>query len=149
MADRQIEELRGRSETMQSQMETSLSQSHENMEKIFAENRKLEHQKHQFVERNEKLRLAQQKIQELEKDLSDKKELLSASEKTKLKLLLEKNEIEEKTIDLEDKLKKTTARYQAINNQCDETIAENQVLQTKLNSHNNSFVSMGGGDANR
>ena len=60
---------------------------------------------------------------------------------------MEKNEIEEKNIDLEDKLKKTTARYKAINSQCDETIAENQVLQTKLNSHNNSFVSTGG-DAN-
>ena len=109
------------------------------MEKIFAENRKLEHEKHQLVERNEKLRLAQQKIQELEKDLSDKKELLSASEKTKLKLLLEKNEIEEKTIDLEDKLKKTTARYQAINNQCDETIAENQVLITAGDANRQSL----------
>ena len=118
------------------------------MEKIFAENRKLELQKQHFVERNEKLRLAQQKIQELDKELNEKKELLKASESTKIKLIMDKNEIEEKNIDLEDKLKKTTARYQAINNQCDETIAENQVLQTKLNSHNNSFVSTGG-DANQ
>ena len=51
---------------------------------------------------------------------------------------------------MEDKLKKTTVRYQAVNSQCDETIAENQVLQTKLNSHNNSFVSASGpGEANR
>ena len=109
------------------------------MEKIFAENRKLEHEKHQFVERNEKLRLAQQKIQELEKELSDKKELLSASEKTKLKLLLEKNEIEEKTIDLEDKLKKTTARCQAINAQRDEAVAENQVLITPGDANRQSL----------
>ena len=43
MAELQNEELRGRNEAMQSQVENSLSQSHESMEKIFAENRKLEH----------------------------------------------------------------------------------------------------------
>ena len=43
MAELQNEELRGRNEAMQSQVENSLSQSHESMEKIFAESRKLEH----------------------------------------------------------------------------------------------------------
>ena len=114
------------------------------MEKIFAENRKLETQKQQFMERTEKLRAAQNKIQELEKEVNEKKELLAASEKSKTKLIIQKNEIEEKNIELEDKLKKTTARYQAINNQCDETIEENRVLQTKLVSANNSFVSAAG-----
>ena len=45
MTERQNDELRGRNQTVQLQVENSLSQSHENMEKIFAENRKLELQK--------------------------------------------------------------------------------------------------------
>jgi hypothetical protein len=86
------------------------------MEKILAENRKLDLQQKQYIERNEKLKLASNRIQALEKELAEKKELLSAAEKKKMQLIIEKNESEEKNIDLADKLKKTTARYQAINN---------------------------------
>lgn len=62
MAERQLEELRYNNKTMQSQVEVSLSQSHENMEKILAENRKLDLQQRQFSERAEKLKLAQNRI---------------------------------------------------------------------------------------
>ena len=40
---------------------------------------------------------------------------------------------------MEDKLKKTTARCQAINAQCDEAIAENQVLITAGDANRQSL----------
>ena len=95
------------------------------MEKIFAENRKLELQKQQFIERTEKLKLAASKIQNLEKDLAEKKEFLSAAEKKKTELALKNVELEDTAFNLENQLKSIRMRYQTINNQVDETIAEN------------------------
>ena len=95
------------------------------MEKIFAENRKLELQKTQFIERTEKLKLAASKIQNLEKDLAEKKEFLSAAEKKKTELALKNVELEDTAFNLENQLKSIRMRYQTINNQVDETIAEN------------------------
>ena len=55
--------------------------------KIMAENRKLEADMGLLAQRTEKLKLAQNKIQALEKELSEKKELLAATEKQKAELI--------------------------------------------------------------
>ena len=81
------------------------------MEKIFAENRKLELQKTQFIERTEKLKLAASKIQNLEKDLAEKKEFLSAAEKKKTELALKNVELEDTAFNLENQLKSIRMRY--------------------------------------
>ena len=52
-----------------------------------AENRKLEADMGLLAQRTEKLKLAQNKIQALEKELSEKKELLAAAEKQKAELI--------------------------------------------------------------
>ena len=58
MLEKQIDDMRGRNDVMQSQVENSLSQSHENMSKVLQDNRKLEASKDLLMERTEKLRLA-------------------------------------------------------------------------------------------
>lgn len=90
---------------MESQVEISLSQSNEKMSQVFRESRNLENERVQLGERTEKLRLAQTKIQTIEKELSEKKELLTAADNLKKKLTLEKSELEDKEFNLSNRLK--------------------------------------------
>ena len=90
---------------MESQVEISLSQSNEKMSQVFRESRNLENERVQLGERTEKLRLAQTKIQTVEKELSEKKELLTAADNLKKKLTLEKSELEDKEFNLSNRLK--------------------------------------------
>ena len=125
---------------MQSKVEMSLSQSNEKMSKILQESRNLEAQKEFLVERTEKLKLAHQKIQSLETELNEKKDVLTSSEKTKKALIVEKSELESQLFALETRFKQKELRLQAINEQLDEALIENSKLQSKLNNKNNSFV---------
>ena len=70
-------------------------------------------------------------------------------EKKNTAILSEKNEIEDKSFNLENRLKQTQNRFSVVNSQLDDTITENQKLQGKINSRNNSFVDGTGGDGNR
>ena len=81
MAERRAEELESRQQMMQSQVETSLTQSNEKMSEILRQSRSLEGERQLLVERTEKLKLAQTRITNLEKELSEKKEALSLTEK--------------------------------------------------------------------
>ena len=81
MAENQAADLLMQQKTMQSQVENSLSQSNEKMSNILQESRRLETERQQLVERTEKLKLAQNKILTLEKELAERKELLAATEK--------------------------------------------------------------------
>ena len=90
---------------MQSKVEMSLSQSNEKMSKILQESRNLEAQKEFLVERTEKLKLAHQKIQSLETELNEKKDVLASSEKTKKALIVEKSELESQLFALETRFK--------------------------------------------
>ena len=113
MAERQLEELRSHSQKMESQVEISLSQSNEKMSQVLRESRSLETERVQLVERTEKLRLAQTKIQTIEKELSEKKELLAAADNMKKKLTLEKSELEDKEFNLSNRLKQTEMRLKS------------------------------------
>ena len=86
-------------------MEISLTQSNEKMSAILRESRNLEAQATTLAERTEKLKLAQKRIESLEKELTEKKELLAATEKQKMQLTLEKNELEDKEFTVANKLK--------------------------------------------
>ena len=66
-----------------------------------------------MIERTEKLKLAMNKISALEKDFNEKKELLSATEKKKTELMLQKNEIEDREFNLSNRLKQTEVRFSA------------------------------------
>ena len=50
---------------------------------------------------------------------------MGATEKKKTETTIEKNELEDKVFNLENQLKQVKQRYQTINEQVDETIAEN------------------------
>lgn len=143
ISERQNEELRAYNATVQSQAETSLSQSHESMEQILKDKRKWELQQEQYTEFKEKIKFAQTKIQTMEKELSEAKAAQVAVEKKNTAISFEKNEMEDKVFNLENRLKQTQNRQQVINNQLDETITENQKLRGKLNNHNSSFISQG------
>lgn len=58
-----------------------------------------------MVERTEKLKLAHQKIQSLETELNEKKDVLASSEKTKKALIVEKSELESQLFALETRFK--------------------------------------------
>ena len=92
-------------------MEISLTQSNEKMSAILRESRNLEAQATTLAERTEKLKLAQKRIESLEKELTEKKELLAATEKQKMQLTLEKNELEDKEFTVANKLKQVQMRY--------------------------------------
>jgi hypothetical protein len=81
------------------------------MGKIIHENKKLEAQKDMLIECSEKLKLAKTKNKELQRELLEKKELLSASEKKRMELLLQKNEIEDRESTLLNRLKQTELRF--------------------------------------
>jgi hypothetical protein len=81
------------------------------MGKIIHENKKLEAQRDMLIECSEKLKLAKTKNKELQRELLEKKELLSASEKKRMELLLQKNEIEDRESTLLNRLKQTELRF--------------------------------------
>lgn len=62
-------------------MEISLTQSNEQLSARLRESRNLEAQATMLAERTEKLKLAQKRIETLEKELNEKKEVLAATEK--------------------------------------------------------------------
>lgn len=139
----QLERMQSRNDEMQSQVEISLSQSHEHMGLILKENKKLEHQTTLLNERTERLRAMQAKLQEVEADLARQKELTAAAEKKKTQLLVELTQHEDSKIQLEAKVRNLNTRFKATEQQLQETTAENASLQAKLNDHNSSFVSAG------
>ena len=98
------------------------------MANILQDNRKLEAEKDLLIQRTEKLRLAQNRILSLEKDLTEKKELLAVADKKKTELIIEKNEVEDKEFNLSNRLKQTEMRFNAMKNQLDETMSENATL---------------------
>lgn len=111
MAERRAEELESRQQMMQSQVETSLTQSNEKMSEILRQSRSLEGERQLLVERTEKLKLAQTRITNLEKELSEKKEALSLTEKQRASLRLEKSELEDKEYNLANRLRQTEVRF--------------------------------------
>ena len=68
-------------------------------------------------------------------------------EKQRASLRAEKSELEDKEYNLSNRLRQTEVRFQAMNTQLDEAMRENATLQTKLNTHNSSFVSASGNAA--
>ena len=77
MSERALEGWKTRESAVQLQVESSLTESHENMSKILAKNKKLEADTFLLNDRTEKLHQAQVKIRALERELEEKKEMLS------------------------------------------------------------------------
>ena len=64
----------------------------------------------------------QTRIVALEKELAEKKDALSISEKQRTTLRLEKSELEEKEYSLANRLRQTELRFQAMDTQLNETV---------------------------
>ena len=77
MSEKALEDWKKRESAVQQQVESSLTASHENMSKILAKNKKLEADTFLLNDRTEKLQQAQVKIRALERELSEKKEMLA------------------------------------------------------------------------
>ena len=88
MAERALEDWKTRESAVQQQVESSLTESHENMSKVIAKNKKLEADTFLLKERTEKLSQAQVKIKALERELEEKKEMLAQSEKKKTEAMV-------------------------------------------------------------
>ena len=65
----------------------------------------MESERQLLVERTEKLKLAQTRIETLQKELNDKKDALSLTEKQRASLRLEKSELEDKEYNLANRLR--------------------------------------------
>ena len=65
----------------------------------------MESERQLLVERTEKLKLAQARIETLQKELNDKKDALSLTEKQRASLRLEKSELEDKEYNLANRLR--------------------------------------------
>ena len=65
----------------------------------------MESERQLLVERAEKLKLAQARIETLQKELNDKKDALSLTEKQRASLRLEKSELEDKEYNLANRLR--------------------------------------------
>ena len=84
---------------------------------------------------NDRNRKAAEKIKNLEKVIQDQKEKIDSLEKSRSQSIQQRNELEDKEFYLENRLKQTEARFQAVDEQLTLTIKENESLQRKqLNS---------------
>jgi len=75
------------------------------MSEIVEKSRGMEAERQLLVERTEKLKQAQTRITNLEKDLTEKKEALAIAEKQKMGLRHEKSELEDKEYSLSNRLR--------------------------------------------
>ena len=100
MSEKALEDWKKRESAVQQQVESSLTESHENMSKILAKNKKLEADTFLLNDRTEKLQQAQVKIRALERELEEKKEMLQQKQKKETEILIQKSEIEDREFNM-------------------------------------------------
>lgn len=100
LTENRMEKLKREKLQIQDQVEERLTASNDNMGAILQENKNILAKNEELVKKSEMLKVAGQKIQSLEKQLTETKELLQSAENAKRQTMLEKSDLEDKEFNL-------------------------------------------------
>lgn len=100
LTENRMEKLKREKLQIQDQVEERLTASNDNMGAILQENKNILAKNEELVKKSEMLKVAGQKIQSLEKQLAETKELLQSAENAKRQTMLEKSDLEDKEFNL-------------------------------------------------